>query len=87
MQDQRLALQWVQEHIAAFGGDSGSVTLMGQGGGALRQEHQYHKYSIYYFTFTFFKQLLIFLTVEITVKYHKYNETFIHTYPQNLGPT
>ncbi len=54
MQDQRLALQWVQEHIATFGGDGGAVTLMGQGGGALRQEHQYHKYNTYYFYRYFF---------------------------------
>ncbi len=49
LQDQRLALEWVQEHIAAFGGDGGAVTLMGQGGGALRQQHQYHKFNSYYF--------------------------------------
>ncbi len=28
---------------------------MGQGGGALRQEQQYHKYNIYYFYSYFFK--------------------------------
>ena len=33
-QDQRLALQWVREHGAAFGGDARKVTIVGQSAGA-----------------------------------------------------
>ena len=39
LDDQRTAIRWVKEHIGEFGGDSGSITLMGQSAGAISVQY------------------------------------------------
>ncbi|KAL4902790.1 hypothetical protein BDW74DRAFT_57562 [Aspergillus multicolor] len=42
--DQRFALQWIQENIRAFGGDSSRVTIQGESGGAVSVGHHFLAY-------------------------------------------
>ena len=39
LHDQMVALQWIQDNIAAFGGDPRKVTIMGQSAGAMSVQH------------------------------------------------
>ena len=43
--DQRLALEWIQEHIHRFGGDPNQVTVMGASAGAASIMHQITAYA------------------------------------------
>ena len=46
--DQVEALKWVREHVGAFGGDSGNVTIFGESAGTLHDQgfHICYRYCI-----------------------------------------
>jgi len=51
IQDQRMAMAWVKDHISAFGGDSASVTIFGESaGGNSVMNHVVRPASFPYFT-------------------------------------
>ena len=47
LRDQRLALHWLQENIAAFGGDPTKVTIWGESAGANNVGFQLLAYGIF----------------------------------------
>ncbi|KIW01659.1 hypothetical protein, variant [Verruconis gallopava] len=82
LQDQLLALRWVQENIGVFGGDPGRVTVMGQSAGASSILHHITSPSFFRSSRSYFQKAILLspgfypqpnLTLE-DIKYTKFLE-------------
>jgi len=53
MQDQRLAVEWIHENIASFGGSPSLITIFGQSSGSVAVDYWAFAYpSVSYFLFS-----------------------------------
>jgi cholinesterase len=44
LEDQRLAVEWVRDNIAAFGGDASKISIMGQSSGGVAVDYWAYTY-------------------------------------------
>lgn len=78
IKDQKVAVEWVRDHISNFGGDPSKITLMGHSAGAVSAHLLSMKLSPGEIHFSFFFTHIFYVTNKVVIFFRK-NFNFRHT--------